>query len=383
MNQAILDDLEKKLNVAFRPHSPIDDPLYFFGREAERQSLRETAFRDGQHAVIYGEKGAGKTSLARVSVNGLSRIDVFCEEDSTFQQVMRDLLNALTRAFGNRIVFDYRSEVVMISGVSVPLKNITGNDVKNAFKDDDNYVIVFDEVDRLSADTIQKLGEFVKSVATDKRNITIILIGASSSEQEILRGHGSVFRNTKFIRLEKFSSKEAVEEITKKGGDVLGINFSSAVVDELTQLSDLYPFYVQLLSVSAARETLKSGRTNVEVSDVVIGAAKAAEEADTSLQKLYQRSILSAKSSIYKDIVWGLAKLDSSTELSIGQIAEAASRVSQETISPQSAGAAIKKLTDGDDSILKSNVLGPKRTFYSFRHPLMKSYVRIRIAVDN
>lgn len=154
------------------------------------------------------------------------------------------------------------------------------------------------------------------------------------------------------------------------------------MITELTQLSDLYPFYVQLLSVSAARETLRDGRTKVEKRDVISGAAKAAEEADRSLQDLYARSILSAKSSIYKDIVWGLSQLDSSVELPIGQVADAASRVSGAQVSPQSAGTAMKKLTDGENSILKSKSLGPKRTFYSFRHPLMKSYVRIRMAME-
>lgn len=223
MDQQGLDELEIKLNTAFRPHTPIDDPSYFFGRDGERQSLRQTAFSSGQHAVVYGEKGAGKTSLARVSVSGLNRIDVFCEKDSTFSQIMRDLVFKMRDKGWANLEFDYQTETVRVSGTMVPVGNLTGNMVKTLF-DDKPVIVVFDEIDRLPEKTVQDLGEFVKSVATDKGNVTIILIGASTSEEEILKGHGSVFRNTKFIRLEKFTDSKAVEEITKKGGLFLALN---------------------------------------------------------------------------------------------------------------------------------------------------------------
>ncbi|WP_215767202.1 AAA family ATPase [Gluconobacter cerinus] len=383
MTQEEIDQIEISLNKAFRPHSPIEDPSYFFGRSEEKASLRRTVFASGQHAVIYGEKGAGKTSLARVSVAGSNRVNVFCEKDSTFSKVMRDLVNELRGNEWAELVFDYNGESVSVAGSMVSLDNLTGNAVKRLLADK-NLVVILDEIDRLPSETLRELGEFVKNVATDCPMVTIFLVGASDNEDDILKGHGSVYRNTKFIRLEKFKDITAVREIANKGGEDLVLTFSDDAVSEIGHISDLYPYYVQLLCVSAARQALLSSSDTIKPSHVLEGAQIAANEADNaSLRDLYDASVLSAKSDVYKNIIWGLAKLDSSDELAIGAVAIAANSVSSKPISPQSAGASMVRLAQGENSILKARELGTKKTFYSFRHPLMKSYVRIRMLLAN
>src|ERR1700730_12913334 len=50
----------------FSPHSPIDEEQLFVGRLALVDGLFETVFQRGQHAILYGERGVGKTSLANI-----------------------------------------------------------------------------------------------------------------------------------------------------------------------------------------------------------------------------------------------------------------------------------------------------------------------------
>src|ERR1051325_3983073 len=56
------------LGEVFRSSAPIDDQELFAGRNHELFSVIEAMQSAGQHAVIYGERGVGKTSLARVAM---------------------------------------------------------------------------------------------------------------------------------------------------------------------------------------------------------------------------------------------------------------------------------------------------------------------------
>jgi Cdc6-like AAA superfamily ATPase len=50
----------------FSPHAPIDEEQLFAGRSDLIDGLIETVFQRGQHAILYGERGVGKTSLANI-----------------------------------------------------------------------------------------------------------------------------------------------------------------------------------------------------------------------------------------------------------------------------------------------------------------------------
>lgn len=56
------------LGEVFTPSAPIDDQELFAGRNHELFSVIEAMQSAGQHAVIFGERGVGKTSLARVAM---------------------------------------------------------------------------------------------------------------------------------------------------------------------------------------------------------------------------------------------------------------------------------------------------------------------------
>jgi replication-associated recombination protein RarA len=54
------------LAKAFRPAAPVDRRGLFSGRVEQIGELFSAVAQPGQHAVVYGERGVGKTSLAAV-----------------------------------------------------------------------------------------------------------------------------------------------------------------------------------------------------------------------------------------------------------------------------------------------------------------------------
>src|ERR1700722_14287876 len=62
---------------SFSPSAPIDRRDVFAGRRDQLAALNTVMRQRGQHAVIYGERGVGKTSLAGITADQASRSDHF------------------------------------------------------------------------------------------------------------------------------------------------------------------------------------------------------------------------------------------------------------------------------------------------------------------
>ena len=81
--------LKAEVYGAFSPGSPIKLTEDLAGREVQAQRLRSVVLSAGEHALIYGERGVGKTSIANtfyLSLNGpnctVSAISINCGEQT-------------------------------------------------------------------------------------------------------------------------------------------------------------------------------------------------------------------------------------------------------------------------------------------------------------
>ena len=60
------DALYYKVTDVFQPNRPIDSKELFSGRIYQIRRIVDVINQKGQHAMIFGERGVGKTSLANV-----------------------------------------------------------------------------------------------------------------------------------------------------------------------------------------------------------------------------------------------------------------------------------------------------------------------------
>src|SRR5579863_9766381 len=65
-----------RLSDVFRPGAPIDSKALFSGRQKQAEDVMNAIFQAGQHVVIYGERGVGKTSLAKILVDLLKSVNI-------------------------------------------------------------------------------------------------------------------------------------------------------------------------------------------------------------------------------------------------------------------------------------------------------------------
>src|SRR5688572_18770473 len=61
------DEFAKILAGHLRPSAPIDSEELLYGREQALQTIREAYYTPGRQAFITGDRGVGKTSVARTA----------------------------------------------------------------------------------------------------------------------------------------------------------------------------------------------------------------------------------------------------------------------------------------------------------------------------
>src|SRR5215203_4562332 len=96
--------LERMAQVAraFSPSAPIDRRA-FAGRVSQINDVINACMQRGQHVVIFGERGAGKTSLANSLVHMLgSRFatpacgSINCDQTTTFASLWRAIFSEIS-----------------------------------------------------------------------------------------------------------------------------------------------------------------------------------------------------------------------------------------------------------------------------------------------
>ena len=86
---------------SFSPSAPIDRRNVFAGRSDQLAALRTVIRQRGQHAVIYGERGVGKTSLASIVADQANQLGFFtahviCDSSDDFSSIWRKVFEEIS-----------------------------------------------------------------------------------------------------------------------------------------------------------------------------------------------------------------------------------------------------------------------------------------------
>lgn len=364
------------LNRAFRPHSPIEDASSFVGRSTELNSVRTAIYSSGLQVVIFGEAGAGKTSLANISTDGLDPIYIFCPKDSSFESIISDIIVRLVDKFGSsaNFTFDTSTNKLINNNVTFDIASINVNTFARLIDRSVELCIVLDEVDRIADNNVvEKLAEFAKGISTTRPSITLIFVGVADNADALLKGHGSNFRNLRQVPISRMARND-LEKIIERGEGILGIKFSESVRNDILEISDSFPYWIHLLATSSAESCLLKEIEEVSDLELTEGLVKAANEAEVSLKQDYIVASRSThKSTIYQRILSAMSR-SSNNSLSVGDVHQEVNRDGSDTASKQSIGQALIALTENPR---KRILVNEGDGFYKFRNPLTKGYIKI------
>ena len=261
------------LKTIFRPSSPVDDRELFRGRTDELSRVIGAVQELGQHAVIYGERGIGKTSLAYMAKDSFRRaapesslaVRIPCSADDNFATVWEkliprvinevDLMPADTRE-AMAPAIDRTAEILNAESLSPEAVSRALHVLSSRLP----LLVVLDEFDRIGDfGSTQLFADLIKTISDDLLPCTIAIVGVADDVDGLIAGHRSVERALKQIAIPRMSSTE-IEEIVVGGFETLERRASvkvavvPEVVSEIVQMAQGFPHYAHLLAGSMGEE---------------------------------------------------------------------------------------------------------------------------------
>jgi Cdc6-like AAA superfamily ATPase len=318
----------------FTPSAPIDNQALFAGRVNQLNRIISAVSQRGQHAILFGERGVGKTSLANVllkmlrgSQEQLKSVIVNCDTEDRFEQLWCKIFLELE----NVKDLDFEQHQINPEFIRVRLQQqITSS-----------AIIIVDEMDRLRSDAhyTSLMADTIKTLSDHSVNATLVLVGVASAVEELIAEHLSIERALIQIQMPRMSAVE-LTEILRKGLELLSMTMDQEVMQSIVFLSQGLPNYVHLLALYASQSAIRENSSNINVGHLSKAIRQACENAQHSIMSTYSTSISSSRQeTIYPKVILAcaLAEKDETGFFRAVNVREPLSRILGKTYTTTSA----------------------------------------------
>lgn len=317
MNDAFLNKL-LDANHIFTPGSPINTKELFSGRLDYVMSVIDTILRPGLHAIMYGERGVGKTSLANVindflpSEKNFYSIKISGAKKLSFTEIWRDIFRTMQLHIKKTGFVPVDDEINGILLHFIDQDNpvdITPLDVRFILSQMPNQhvIIILDEFDRITDDeTIANMVDTIKTLSDYGIRVTLILVAVGDSIDTIIKEHESLTRSLVQIPLPRMSDKELLK-IIEKGLNHLDMTMDKEVLSRIVRLSRGLPHYTHLLSLESVKSSLERGNSNIEDVDLDRAIDESLAKTSDSTIRAYHKAVKTPRGKLYDTILLGCA----------------------------------------------------------------------------
>lgn len=357
---------------AFSPGAPIDRVQLFAGRLEQVLDVVTAIRQRGQHVIIYGERGVGKTSLANIleEVLGGGRdghplvARVNCGTNDSFASLWKNALREIDRSGDTG---------------ELELPRLTPEEVRYRLETvPPGSLIVIDELDRLEdGEALSLLADTVKTLSDHSTPVTLVLIGVADSVDDLIGDHRSVERALNQIQMPRMSLDE-LREIIDKGLDALGIGAEGQSRERIAALSEGLPFYTHLLALHACQRSIADDRTAIRDVDITSAIDLAVQKAQHSIRSDYQRATRSPRQeSLFEEVLLAcaLAPKDDLGYFTASGVRRPMSFITGRPYDIPSFARHLNRFTEASRGGVLQKVGEPRRYFYRFANPLLQPFV--------
>ena len=299
--------LSRRVSQVFTPAVPIDEDELFAGRAEQIDKAIAAINQRGQHAVVYGERGVGKTSLANVlssrlvSDSGEKALAprVNCDATDTFSSLWKKVLARVhltdqTRAAGFR---EAPHQKTRPAAEKLPAKTPVTPDAVSALLGQLGrhrvLLVIFDEFDRLTHQPARRaMADTIKALSDYAVNATLVVVGVADTVGELIAEHESIDRCLTQIPMPRMEVGE-LYELLDKGTSKLGMELQPKARDKIAVLSQGLPPYTHRLALHATGAAIRSQRRVITQGDVSHAIRSVVEDAQQSLRENYRKAVSS------------------------------------------------------------------------------------------
>ena len=398
-------ELVEVLSAHLSPSQEINDPEKLIGRDKYLTRIRRSLLSPGRHVFIFGDRGVGKTSLAKTcgklaATEDNNFIYIACSEESTFFEIVHSVAASVVRASSN---LDSKASGLSL-GLSIP--GVAGaslgvNSSQSLVAKPESFadcvellkivrarlkgqiVIVVDELDRIkSASEKMYFADLLKNVSAIVEDVRFIFCGIGANVDEVLGSHLSVGRMFEPVEVEKLSH-DNLWKIIEAVSEAVGVKIDRGYLLRIGIISDGFPHYVHLIGecLFYAMHDDPEVVTRCEQRHFAKALSEALQKAEPTLRKIYQMATEKTKNQIeYEDALWSLADRTStrrqikeiyeSSYIAVNKAHDVQSALSREYLNKRFL--ALKK--DSHANI----VVGHGSGWFSFRENVVRGYVRLK-----
>lgn len=294
-----------QINHAFTPGTPINSRDLFAGRRREVEKAIGVVMQPGQHAVIYGDRGVGKTSLANTLFDFLvvfgkfnyQRARVNCAEGMSFETIWRSIFKQL---------------ILKIDGAEVnaflPSNPHSENIRETCELLDGPAIVIIDELDRLADPIVKRaLADTVKTLSDNDIDCTIIMVGVADSLDQLIVEHRSIERSIRQIEMRPMTKSELIEIVDKGLRQCDDLAISPEVKERIADYSQGLPPVAHMLSREAALVTVRSDRTYIIMPDLESAIKEAVDHQLESLLEAYRVAVTAPRGKNFKPVLLACA----------------------------------------------------------------------------
>ena len=304
----------------FAPAVPISEESLFAGRMTEIRRVVDVINQHGRHAVIYGERGVGKTSLANIISTKLTSTQevvatrINCDSTDTFTTLWKkvfaevDLIKKKRQAPGFQMTLFEET----IKAADVVPNNVTPDHIRRLLtllSTDKLIILVFDEFDRITdLDTRRAMADTIKALSDHDVFATLIIVGVGDSVDELIAEHRSIERALDQIPMPRMR-REEIFELLRNGAQRLVMTITQQAQLRIALLSQGLPHYAHLLALHAVRTALDEGTRSVEVKHVRTAISRATSGSQRSLLGDLQKATTSPQKGkhLYREVLLACA----------------------------------------------------------------------------
>jgi hypothetical protein len=375
------------INEIFTPSSPIENKDLFFGRHNELEQIRETLNEKGQHAVMFGPRGAGKTSIANMVqylFDNLLTIKITCHRNDNFKTIWERALRKIKfmdQVLSPGYIPNGKSELVSIN---VPdIERINPTEIENILSEIEvNILFIFDEFDAIRNGEVRaQMADMIKLFSDNQPHVTILIVGISQSVDKLIGEHQSIERCIRQVEVSLMCEKDS-KELVRDNLQLLGLSIKKPILDKMIDLSSGFPNYLHLLCKYAATEAILKEKTEISEPFFNLAVQKSIDNSDYSLRNAYQKATTSASYTselAHVLLSCALSETDQDNSFSssnvLSQYIKISGSVNTESVINQN----LILLCKREKAEILTRLGRQKNSRYRFRKPLLKAYVKLKM----